>query len=98
MKSIIESDTFCYICANVHKRYIFDGTEEHHIFCGHGKREFAGADGLTVHLCPQCHREGPEAVHKNHLADMYLKTVAQAKYEETHTREEFLKRYGKSYL
>lgn len=98
MRSIIEPDTYCYICANVYKEYNFTGTEEHHIFFGQGKKHLADEDGLTVHLCPEHHREGREAVHKNHLADMYLKTVAQAKYEETHTRDEFIRRYGKSYL
>ena len=98
MRSIIEPDTYCFICATVHKKYVFQGTEEHHVFFGVKNKQLADEDGLTVHLCPECHREGKEAVHKNHLADMYLKVIAQAKYEETHTRDEFIRRYGKSYL
>ena len=98
MRSIVSRDDCCFICAEVYKKYVWTDTEEHHVFFGTGKRELSDEDGLTVRLCKAHHREGPEAAHKNHLADMYLKVVAQAKYEETHTREEFMKRYGKSYL
>ena len=101
MRSILQDKKSgrCYICENwrgddTEKRDL----EEHHIFFGTGKKWLSDEDGLIVHLCPEHHREGPAAVHKNRLADLYVKAVAQAKYEETHTRDEFIRRYGKSYL
>lgn len=98
MRSIVEKETCCFLCAEVDKRYNGQNLEEHHIFFGTGKRTLSDEDGLIVHLCPEHHREGPAAVHKNRLADLYVKAVAQAKYEETHTRDEFIRRYGRSYL
>ena len=37
-------------------------------------------------------------VHFNMSLDRYMKRWAQKKYEETHTREEFLKLIGRNYL
>ena len=34
---------------------------------------------------------------KGHELDLYLKRTCQSKYEETHTREEFIKLIGKNY-
>lgn len=98
MRSIVEDADCCFICATIYGKYNWQEIENHHIFFGTGKRSLSDEDGLTVHLCRSHHREGPEAAHKNRLTDMYLKAIGQSKYEETHTRAEFIKRYGKSYL
>ena len=90
MKSIMHTDQKCYICR------LSVATEEHHIF-GASNRKHSEEDGLKVRLCRFCHdhvhfgREG----HKTLYA---LQQAGQAKYEETHTREEFMKRYGRSWL
>lgn len=98
MRSIIQNDDYCMICTEIHKDYSWKETEEHHVFFGPGKRFLSDEDGLVVYLCKQHHTAGIEAVHNNRLADLWVKAIAQARYEETHTRADFIKRYGRSYL
>jgi hypothetical protein len=39
-----------------------------------------------------------EGVHFNKKLDLKIKQLAQAKFEETHTREDFRAAFGKSWL
>lgn len=78
----------CFMCGhsgNLHKHHILNGPY----------RTKCDEDGLYiyVHDIP-CHRE----IHDAPKQYIYLKQYAQEKYEKTHTRKEFIKRYGKSYL
>lgn len=41
---------------------------------------------------------GDNGVHFNRRLDLYLKAIAQVKFEQEHTREDFIKTFGKSYL
>lgn len=66
------------------------------MFFGNPNRKHSEEDGLWVFLCDEHHR-GNVSVHFNRNMDLKLKQYAQYKYEETHTREEFIQRYGKSY-
>ena len=70
-------------------------------FFGIANRKLSEKDGLKVWLCRNCHR-GTSGVHgKNgHTLDKYIKRVAQMVYMKKYnkTKEEFIKRYGKSYL
>ena len=56
-------------------------------------------NGFKVWLCQE-HHEGTYGVHgsKGHDLDIYLKQVCQKKYEETHTRDEFINLIGRSYV
>lgn len=72
--------------------------EDHHIFFGTGGRTKSEEYGMKVHLCADCHREGPEAVHRYREADLYLKRTAQRQFEKNHTRQQFREIFGKSYL
>lgn len=54
--------------------------------------------GLKVWLCVAHHTGGNMAVHQCRERDVYLKKIAQAKFEETHDRSEFIKEFGKSYI
>ena len=72
--------------------------EDHHIFFGTGSRTKSEEYGMKVHLCAECHREGPEAVHRYREADLYLKRTAQRQFEKEHTRQQFREIFGKSYL
>lgn len=98
MKSIIQDKKECFLC-----RYLY-GTENtnnlcsHHIFFGTANRRLSEEYGLKAWLCIYHHTEGIGAVHKNRDSDMILKKIAQKKFEETHTREEFIQIFGKSYL
>ena len=99
MKSIMQQDkSICYICQQ--KPNYVDGTlEEHHVFGGTANRPISEKHGLKVYLHAfKCHREGPEAVHKNKQVRLALQAAGQKKFEETHTREEFRKEFGKSML
>ena len=73
-------------------------TECHHIFYGKN-RKISDKLGFWVHLCPECHR-GTNGVHgKNgHEIDMDLKKMCQWTYEQTHSREEFIEKIGRSYI
>ena len=50
-------------------------------------------------LCQE-HHEGTYGVHgtKGHQLDLYLKIECQKKYEETHSRNEFINLIGRSYI
>ena len=74
-------------------------SERHEVFFSKAYRMKSIKDGLIIFLTEQDHR-GTNGVHgKNgRQLDIKLKKIAQRKYEETHTREEFIKLIGKSYL
>lgn len=93
-ESILQSEKECYITGqtnNLHK---------HHIFFGHGLRQISEDNGFWVYLSWYLHNGSNEAVHgKNgHDLDLMLKETAQRIFEKTHSREEFMKLIGKSYL
>lgn len=80
----------CFICGKF-------PVECHHIFTA-SRRKLADEDGLTVYLCHEHHNEPGYSAHYNKELRGYLQAMAQAKYEETHTHEEFVSRYGKNYI
>lgn len=90
-ESIMQSRKECLVCGS-------RDVEQHHVLFGVPRRKYADQDGLWVWLCPEHHR-GTNGVHgKNgHWLDILLKKTAQQIYEQTHTREEWLKRYRRNY-
>lgn len=92
-KSILQDEKQCYITGstvNLHK---------HHIYAG-GRRSISEREGFWVYLIGALHNQSEDGVHgKNgHCLDLMLKQHCQKKYEETHSREEFMKLIGKNYL
>lgn len=91
MKSVFTDDL---------SRCIMTGTSPvhiHHIF--HGKsRMTSEEDGYIIPLVPWLHNMSKYGIHFDHEFDLYWKRKAQVHYERNHTREEFIKRYGRSYL
>lgn len=93
MKSQISVKAECYIC----RRFLDVETpyplEKHHFIHGRGLRQLAEADGLYAWICTRHHN----ALHNDptHPYDEELKRIAQETYLQNHTREEFLRRYGK---
>lgn len=71
--------------------------EVHHCLNGTSQRKKCDEDGLWVYLTPQIHRYIHQTIEGRELL-LSLKKEAQKCYENEHTREEFIKRYGKSYL
>lgn len=97
MKSIIQSEKECFLCGRAFE-YGPDRLEDHHIFFG-PNRKHSEKYGLKVWLCgDSCHRNGHMSLHKNRKIDLAVKGIAQKKFEETHSREEFRKIFGKSWL
>lgn len=94
-KSLFETDKdHCFICGAT---VLNGGTHKHHLFPGKN-RQISEEDGMWVYLCPWHHILGNHSVHNDPGVMQKLQRMGQAKYEETHTREEFIKRYGKSYI
>ena len=71
--------------------------ERHHCLNGTHQRKKAEQDGLWVWLTPQIHFYIHNTIEGHDLL-WELKKEAQRVYEKEHTREEFIKRYGKNYL
>lgn len=73
--------------------------EVHHVFGGVANRPKSTEDGLVVHLCPECHRNGRWAAHRCRNTMIRLRMVGQKAYEKAgHSRQDFIKRYGRNYL
>jgi len=54
--------------------------------------------GLWVWLCPYHHNASQAGVHFNKDLDLRLKRWGQIKFEEEHTRDEWHRYFGRSYL
>jgi hypothetical protein len=81
----------CVLCGrvgNMHKHHIFEGD----------RRQRSERYGMTCLLCPPCHVHTDVAVHRCRETDLKLKRAAQRKFEREHTREGFIKLFGRSYL
>lgn len=87
-KSIIHNGESCYLCGR-------GGVlETHHVVHGSGRRILADQDGLTVKLCPQCHRN----LHDFGWNDKDLQKIGMAAWmREYGTKEDFIRRYGRAY-
>lgn len=92
--SIIQSDRNCWLCKKFGVETV--GTDRHHALHGTANRKLADQDGLTVYLCRRCHA----ALHDKGLYDRVLQQEAQKVWMEHNgkTVDDFIKRYGKSYL
>ena len=92
MVSIFQKEKECYVCKTTR------GLHLHHIYFGTGNRRISDANGFTVYLCGRHHNLSNSGVHFNVELDLELKQKCQRKYEETHSREEFMKLVGRNYL
>lgn len=81
-------DRECYVCRR-------PATDCHHIFGGRN-RKTSDKLKLVVYLCREHHREVHD--HPNNGLDLILKREGQQAFEKTHTRDEFIKTFGKSYI
>lgn len=91
MKSIMQADKVCYFCSRT------TGLEKHHVFAGVANRKISERCGLWVWLCHECHT-GKDGAQYDINKNLYLKMDAQMAYERTHTRKEWMKIIGRSYL
>lgn len=90
MKSIIQGKKECLICGTTY------GLHLHHIYFG-PYRQVSDRNGFTCYLCA-AHHIGPYGVHYDPRIDREIKRRCQSKYEETHTRKEFMALIGRNYI
>lgn len=90
-KSILQDKKECYICGGT------ENLHEHHIFGGRN-RKISERYGFKVWLRADWHNMADYGVHANRDLDLFLKMCCQKKFEETHTRAEFMALIGKNYL
>lgn len=91
--SLLSDDKVCYLCKtpnDIHK---------HHIFFGSGRRALSELDGCWCYLCARHHNMSDKSVHFDRDLDLWLKKICQKKWEEKKgTHNDFIHRYGRSYL
>lgn len=92
MDSILQKEKRCYVCG------AREGLHRHHVFCGTGRRWQSETHGFVVYLCAAHHNASPAGVHFDRSLDLRIRRDCQKKYEETHTREQFLAVIGRNYL
>ena len=93
MKSILQEEKECYICHTTQNLNL------HHVFNGTANRKKADQDGMTIYLCVRHHIGSKYSVHENQELDLLLKRKGQLAWERHYgNRDDFIKRYGKSYL
>jgi hypothetical protein len=92
VKSILHKEKECFVC---NKK---TGLHLHHIYYGKN-RNISDKNGFVCYLCFE-HHEGTDGVHGKNGNDLnlYLKQICQKTYEMEHSREEFIRLMGKSYL
>ncbi len=79
----------CFVCGRPFPQY-------HHIMNSANKAK-SEEYGLILPLCLN-HHTGAEGVHTKPEKMLACKQMAQKKFEETHSREEWIEIFGKSYL
>lgn len=85
--SILTGDmTHCYICGKKKKH-------THEIYGGRN-RQVSMRNGFCIPICEECH----DRTEIDMEFDKELKRESQEKFEEEHTRDEFIKLIGESYL
>ena len=89
--SIIQDKKQCYVCGSTKNINI------HEIYFGKN-RQNSIKNGFCAYLCGKHHNLSNEGVHFNKELDLKLKRECQRKYEETHTRQEFMNIIKRNYL
>ena len=86
----MEADRRCFLCGS--RRNL----ERHHAFFG-ARRKASERYGMVVDLCMEHHR-GRRGPHQDRGTDLLIKRYCQRKFEETHSRDEFIRIFGRNYL
>lgn len=91
---------FCEICGR-------PAECKHHLIFGFAMRKLADEDGLVIDMCNQCHNIGKYQLHNHPVASQLSKMLGQERWEkqriiegatQEQAREQFIKRYGRSWL
>lgn len=92
MDSIVQKERECLVCKDISNLHC------HHVFYGTANRKNSDKYGLTVWLCYRHHNGSNYSVHFNKTLDIKVKQLAQEAFEKNHTRAEFMRIFGKSWL
>ena len=82
----------------LHDDYREKTVHEHHIIMGTAGRAKSEELGLKCNLCLDHHELGKEAVHRNWEVRRRLECVAQERFEELYSHEEWMEQIGRNYL
>lgn len=98
-KSIMhQKDGTCYLCMVLNGDYDdHKTTEEHHAVFGNANRCRAEHFGLKVYLCPDHHRTGKDAVHRNYKTARLLQEKAQRRFEQVYPELDWMAEFGRNY-
>ena len=92
-KSLMSVERECYMCHTTKDIHV------HHIYPGSGRRKLSEEDGCWCYLCARHHNLSDKSVHFDRELDLWLKKICQKKWEEKKgQRNDFIRRYGRSYL
>ena len=93
MQSIMQDKKECYFTSRT------DNLHKHHIFFGTGNRKVSEDNGFWIWITGEWHnQDSRKDIHSNMQLDLRVRMQCQRKYEETHSRQEFRKLIGESYL
>ena len=91
--SIMQKKKECYIRHTTYPLHL------HHIYPGNGRRRICDLYGFWCWLSPELHNVGINALHNGNTSlDMFLRCQCQREFERYHSREEFIRIIGGSYL
>ncbi len=93
-KSILQDIKECYATGRI------DNLHCHHIYYGEKNKRISDKNGFWVYLTGIYHNQSKKlGVHFDNIElKERLQRECQAKFEETHSRKEFMKLIGKNYL
>lgn len=83
------AEDYCRYCGTPY-------AQTHEVYEGNGRRQLSIKYGMQVKVCNECHRD--IQLHPLQGRDLELKQEFQGKFEETHSREDFVRIFGKNYL
>lgn len=94
MNSIMQDTKKCYETGDT------KGLHKHHIYKGNPNKQISEKNSFWVWLRWDWHNGADYGVHGKlgHELDLKLKRECQERFEETHSREEFIQLIGRSYL
>jgi hypothetical protein len=93
IKSVLVEDLeHCIVCGR-------SPVEMHHVLFGNfgAGRKSSDKDGYVIPLCCEHHR-GNTGIHHDQGMRLQWARIAQKHFEENHSRQDFIKRYGRSFL
>lgn len=90
-KSLLSNEKKCYVCGTTRDLH------KHHIYFG-SNRKLSEKYGCWVYLCAPHHNMSNKGVHSDRELDLRLKKECQQAFEKKHSRDEFMRIFGRNWL